>query len=144
MALLLGSTWQLWRRSEGLDTAALLCMQICLAAGAAILLSELQESEPTTASLSLFVLRFVSRNPHLDAGERVLKGLSSLAISSFPPSTNKDALLRHFVPNKRDWDLRANTASLRLPCGLSLRAWTVLLAGSIGVTLSVWCQWIFE
>ena len=53
MALLLGSTWQLWRRSEGLDTAALLCMQICLAAGAAILLSELQESEPTTASLSL-------------------------------------------------------------------------------------------
>ena len=74
----------------------------------------------------------------------MLKGLSSLAISSFPPSENKDALLRHFVPNKRDWDLRANTASLRLPCGLSLRAWTVLLAGSIGVTLSVWCQWIFE
>ena len=74
----------------------------------------------------------------------MLKGLSSLAISSFPPSTNKDALLRHFVPNKRDWDLRANTASLRLPGGLSLRAWTVLLAGSIGVTLSVWCQWIFE
>ena len=74
----------------------------------------------------------------------MLKGLSSLAISSFPPSTNKDALLRHFVPNKRDWDLRANTASLRLPCGLSLQVWAVLLAGSIGVTLSVWCQWIFE
>ena len=61
VALLLGSTWQLWRRSEGLDTAALLCMQICLAAGAAILLSELQESETTTASLflfSCFVFRF--------------------------------------------------------------------------------------